>query len=215
VSALVNDPSAVSWSLPQLSPEIERLRGLFDEERLAEALDYVAEDLRRGSAATLGQAFRSRVLAAIHEQDPDTLRRVLAYTEPHNMDISVGDLRAMSEARAGALGIELAGQIAPLQSQQFFIHPTKNPTLVAAGLAAQCAAHGYDPETISTITLESPMDIPGALFLPALSIQVLFAYMDGHGLGPMIDALVATPAGPAAPAAATASAALVGSPVHA
>lgn len=181
-----DDPSAIQWSLPELSADIDRLTGLFDQDRLAEALTIVAGDTTRFDPLTLGQALRSRLLAAIHEQDSETLRRILSQDDPGPGNRSIDDLRAIAAARAGALGVDLERDVD--SSARQFSSQVSNPPLVAAGLAALCAAHGFDPERIFAGALGSPLDIPGALYLPAISLQVLFAYTDGEGLGPAVQA---------------------------
>jgi hypothetical protein len=193
---LARHPDSVRWALPALSPAISRLRELFDREELASALDHVVDDHRGHEPAEIGRAFGARVLAALHEQDEQTLMRVLALfpEDPQlatdDRDARRGVLEDMASARAGALARELA-----LEASELRPFPPQPPTtsatgipiddiaLIQNGLTALCAAHGYEPEGVHVGTLASPLDLPGALSLPAYALQVLFAYVDRGGLG--------------------------------
>jgi hypothetical protein len=193
---LARHPDSVKWALPALSPAITRLRDLFDREDLASALEYAADDLRRHEPSELGRAFGARLLAALHEQDEQTLMRALALY-PEDPLLATDDsetrrdiLEEMANARAGALARELAldaAELSPFPPQPPTVSATGVPiddiALVQNGLAALCAAHGYEPEEVYAGALTSPLDIPGWLSLPAYPLQVLFAYTDGGGLG--------------------------------
>lgn len=195
-SELARHPDSVRWALPALSPAISRLRELFDRDDLATALEYVVDDHGRHEPAEIGRAFGARLLAALHEQDEQTLMRALALS-PEDLRLATDDrdarrgfLEDMASARAGALARELALDAAELTPVPP-LPPTTSATgvpiddiaLVQNGLAALCAAHGYEPGDVYAGALASPLDIPGALSLPAYALQVLFAYIDGGGLG--------------------------------
>lgn len=197
---LARHPDSVRWALPALSPAITRLSGLFDREDLATALENVVNDRRRYEPAEIGWAFGTRLLAALREQDEQTLMRALALS-PEDPQLATGDrdarrgfLEDMATARAGALARELALDAAertPFPPQPPTISATGAPlddiALARSGLAALCAAHGYEPGGVFAGALASPLDIPGALSLPAYALQVLFAYVDGEGLGPSVE----------------------------
>ena len=193
---LARHPDSVRWALPALSPAITRLRGLFDRDELTSALEYIVGDHGRHEPAEIGRALGARLLAALHEQDEQTLMRALALS-PEDPRLATDDrgarrgfLEDMASARAGALARELAldaAELRPVPPLPPMTSATGVPiddiALVQNGLAALCAAHGYEPGDIYPGALASPLDIPGALSLPAYALQVLFAYVDGGGLG--------------------------------
>jgi hypothetical protein len=194
---LARHPDSVRWALPALSPAITRLRELFDREDLATALGNVVDDLRRHGPAEIGRAFGARLLAALREQDEPTLMRALGLS-PEDPRLATDDrnarralLEGMASARAGAVARELAldaDELRPFPPQPPATSaagtPVDDVALARNGLAALCAAHGYEPGDAYPGALASPLDIPGALTLPAYALQVLFAYIDGEGLGP-------------------------------
>jgi hypothetical protein len=173
-----------------------RLRALFDREELGTALEAVVSDLRGHRPAEIGRALGARLLAALHEQDEQTLMRALGLS-PADPRLATGDrdarrglLEEMASARAGALARELAddaAELRPFPPQPPATSATGIPVddiaLVQNGLAALCAAHGYEPGDVYPGALASPLDIPGALTLPAYGLQVLFAYIDRGGFG--------------------------------
>jgi hypothetical protein len=190
---LARHPDSVRWALPALSPAITRLGGLFDCEELGTALEAVVGDLRGHRPAEIGRALGARLLAALHEQDEQTLMRALGLSpaDPRlATDARRGFLEEMASARAGALARELAhdaAELRPFPPQPPATSATGIPlddiALVQNGLAALCAAHGYEPGDVYPGALASPLDIPGALTLPAYGLQVLFAYIDRGGFG--------------------------------
>jgi len=206
LSELARHPAAVRWALPALSPAITRLRDLFDRDRLASALDFVADDLVQHTPADMGRALGGRLFAALAEQDEGTLIQALGLS-PDDPVLDTEDASArreilenMASAKAGALARELAldaSELRPVPPRPPSTTSTGIPVddlaLVQDGLAALCAAHGYEPESIFGSALASPLDIPGALYLPAYPLQVLFAYIDERGLGPYFESAQVSP----------------------
>jgi hypothetical protein len=172
------------------------LRGLFDPDRLAQAAEIVTADVRAYTPVELGHALGGRLLAAVHEQDLGTLSRALGMTADSALPAagleSVRDvLEDTAVARIGALARELAvtaSGIEPRPPRPAGVTADRvaidDLALLRDGLAAVCAAHGYWPNSVSPEELASPLDVPGALQLPAYALQMLFAYIDGSGLGP-------------------------------
>jgi hypothetical protein len=196
---LARHPESVRWGLPRLSPELTRLRDLFESDRLASAAGFVAADLRRYRPEELGWALGARLLAALNDQDEGSIMSALGLSADDPVLASGGFtsrrevLEDMAEARAGALARELAVEAAglrPVPPRPPSVSPAGVPVddiaLLRDGLAALCAAHGYSPEQVFGDALASPLDIPGALYLPAYPLQMLFAYVDQSGLGPLV-----------------------------
>lgn len=165
-----------------IAPEIERLSGLFDDSRMSEALEHVRTDQNRFSPRDLGQALISRIGSALNEQDVGTLARVLAIPEGAGQ-LPSEQLLGMTVAKARALGAELEADLLKIDRNHFNL---PRPALAVASLAGACAIRGYEPEQVFDGALSSPLEIPGILFAPALAIEVLFAYIDGGGLGPYV-----------------------------
>jgi hypothetical protein len=183
-----------------------RLRDLFDRDRLASALGFVADDMLRHTPVEMGRALGGRLLAALAGQDEGTLIRALGLSpddpalDPDDARVRREILENMANARAGALARELAldaSELRPVPPRPPSTAATGIPVddlaLVQDGLAALCAAHGYEPESIYGAALASPLDIPGALYLPAYPLQVLFAYIDESGLGPYFESAADSP----------------------
>jgi hypothetical protein len=208
-------PDSVRWAMPALSPVLTVLRELFDPDRLADAAQIVVADVRAYAPLQLGHALGGRLLAAIHEQDPETLSRALGMA----VDVrSAADLEGAREimedaavARIGALARELAMTVSEIEPR------TPRPAgvtsggvaiddmaLLRDGLAGVCAAHGYWPDRINSRALTSPLDVPGALQMPAYGLQMLFAYIDGSGLGPYVGTAARSPFYPSGTEAAAA-----------
>jgi hypothetical protein len=216
-SGLDRHPDTVRWALPALSPALTALRGLFDPDRLAEAARIVVADAGAYTPVELGHALGGRLLAAVHEQDPETLSRALGMTASSALPAaglpSVRDvLEDAAVARIGALARELtvtASGIEPRLPRPAGVTADgvaiDDLALLRDGLAGVCAAHGYWPDSIGPGTLASPLDIPGAFQLPAYVLQMLFAYVDGSGLGPYADAAARSPFYPSGTEAAAAA----------
>jgi hypothetical protein len=197
---LTRHPESVRWGLPRLSPALTRLRDLFDRDRLASAAEFVEEDLRRYAPEEIGWALGARLLAALNNQDEGSVMNALGLSADDPVLASAGFatrrevLEDMAEARAGALARELtveALSLRPVTPRPPSVSPAGVPVddiaLLRDGLAALCAAHGYSPEQVFEDTLASPLDVPGALYLPAYPLQILFAYVDQSGLGPLLE----------------------------
>ncbi len=197
---LARHPESVRWGLPRLSPALTRLRNLFDRDRLASAAEFVGEDLRRYPPEEIGWALGARLLAALNNQDEGSIMNALGLSADDPVLASPGlatrreVLEDMAEARAGALARELAVEavgLRPVTPRPPSVSPAGVPAddvaLLRDGLAALCAAHGYSPEQVFEDALASPLDVPGALYLPAYPLQILFAYVDQSGLGPLLE----------------------------
>lgn len=151
----------------------------------------MAADRRAYDSVNLGQALGARILGALNEQDLATVGRALAVDGERVQEADPETLRSIAHARAGALNLELAAQLFERQPRQpaFSDDPgafADDIALITDGLAALCAAHGYETVQVHGDALSSPFDIPGALYLPAYSLQILFAYIDQGGLGPYV-----------------------------
>ena len=215
-SGLDRHPDSVRWAMPALSPVLTVLRDLFDPGRLADAAQIVIADVQAYAPLQLGHALGGRLLAAIHEQDLETLSRALGMTvDPESPAAGFEGVREAVEdaamARIGALARELAmtvSEIEPRAPRPAGVTPDgvaiDDLALLRDGLAGVCAAHGYWPDSISSGSLTSPLDVPGALQLPAYGLQVLFAYIDGSGLGPYVGAAARSPFYPSGTEAAAA-----------
>lgn len=197
---LARHPESVRWGLPRLSPALTRLRNLFDRDRLISAAEFVEEDLRRYSPEDIGWALGARLLAALNNQDEESIMNALGLRadDPVLASADFASRREilddMARARAEALAQELAVEaisLRPVSPRPPSVSPAGVPiddiSLLQDGLAALCAAHGYSPEQIFEDALATPLDIPGALYLPAYPLQVLFAYVDQSGLGPLLE----------------------------
>jgi hypothetical protein len=197
---LARHPESVRWGLPRLSPALTRLRDLFDRDRLLSAAEFVGEDLRRYSPEEIGWALGERLLAALNNQDEGSIMNALGLSADDPMLASADFaprreiLEDIAEARAGALAQELAVEavsLRPVSPRPRSVSPAGVPvddiSLLRDGLAALCAARGYSPERAFEDALASPLDVPGSLYLPAYPLQILFAYVDESGLGPLLE----------------------------
>lgn len=204
-SGLDRHPDSVLWALPALSPMLTALRGLLDPERLGRAAEFVVSDVGAYSPVELGNALGGRLLAAIDGQDIETLERALGMTPSSALSDAGPDsrreaLQNAAAARVGALASELAATVTDLEPRE--PRPAgvtadgvaiDDLALLRDGLAAICAAHGYWPDDIGPAAMASPLDVPGALHLPAYGLQTLFAYIDESGLGPRTGSAILSP----------------------
>jgi hypothetical protein len=200
-----------------MSTSIISLRGLFDQDRMAEAIAVVLEDRRRFDVVSLGQALGARLLGALHEQDMGTLARGLAVVlDDSEQDVNEEAIRWIAATRAGALSIDLSTELSGLDPKQPTAAgvPSEDVAEVVDGLATILAGHGFRPEQIFSDALASPLDVPGALYLPACALQLLFAYIDQEGLGPYMGQSIGELVG-GGPAAAASLAVPVEVPVYA
>lgn len=189
-------PQSVLWALSELSRVIADLRPLFERERLAQAAEIVVDDRRTYQPVELGRALGARILGALNEQDLVTIGRALAVDRDDVARTEPETLSFIASSRAGALSLELTAELSERRPRQptpastdHLGSPVDDLTLITDGLAALCAAHGYESAVVHGGALNSPFDIPGALYLPAYGLQMLFAYIDQGGLGPYTGAL--------------------------